>query len=825
MKHLFFSILFFLIAGKSVAQLCTFTPADTVYENSVSLITYNSARISGNGGYGDNGLATVILKYVRVGHTDTISSSTIWPNIIRNLTGLSSGTQYVYYYAYSCESQYIPQLGRYYFTTLTSTISYTPQFNNYRYPYIKFDSGLKVPRLDTSLYRAPNDGGRDIVFKTSDSIFYGYNGARWVPFTSSTSGISNKVDSVIVSSNGDSLFYWINGVSYGQIFNLSKWDITGNSGTTAGTNFIGTTDSVDWVGKTKGLERFRWNARGALALGTGTDYGTPGYALVTNGAGVPNSWVNMSAPFDATVDFSVNPNPNTGGTTFSPNTPQLTTKIYVSTINGSQWTWNGSAYTIYTSISWSTFGNAGTNATDNFIGTTDLIPLRFRVNNENAGTLDPTNGSAAFGYSTINSFTGSGNSAFGTGSLSAITTGSFNTGIGLNTLGSTNTNNSIGIGASAGNLSNKSNRLYIHSLVTSNDIEDSTNSIIHGIMDANPNNQELFLNSGKVAMPYLPTTVQARVAMVGTDGSIYSADTTGLFSGGGGLTVGTTAIASGTNNNVLYNNSGTLGEYTTTGTGTVVVKSTSPTITTSLNINGTGLVGTFGVDPGVIAIGSVGTNLVNAFVGGYAASGASTSTIYFGQNVFFNGSTFVNPSAAENTAVFLMQTGNHYWYTGGAGSGAGTIKMELSNAGALTIPNLAGATNGRAVVASTTGALSAGAIVASGTYTPTLTNVTNVSASTAYDCQYLRVGNTVTVSGKVDIDVTLGAASELGLSLPISSAMTAEENLGGTASSSAAASLVSAIRADATNDRAAFVFTAISLTNDSYFFEFTYQIK
>jgi hypothetical protein len=46
-----------------------------------------------------------------------------------------------------------------------------------------------------------------------------------------------------------------------------------------------------------------------------------------------------------------------------------------------------------------------------------------------------------------------------------------------------------------------------------------------------------------------------------------------------------------------------------------------------------------------------------------------------------------------------------------------------------------------------------------------------------------------------------------------------------TAESPAAASLVSAVRADATNDRAAFVFTAASLTNDSYWFEFTYQIK
>lgn len=115
--------------------------------------------------------------------------------------------------------------------------------------------------------------------------------------------------------------------------------------------------------------------------------------------------------------------------------------------------------------------------------------------------------------------------------------------------------------------------------------------------------------------------------------------------------------------------------------------------------------------------------------------------------------------------------------------------------------------------------------LASGTFTPTLFNTTNIAASTAYECNWLRVGNVVTVSGKVDIDVTLGIASELGMSLPIASGFTADENCGGTASSAAAASLVSAIRADAANDRAAFVFVAVSVTNDSYTFEFTYVIK
>jgi len=50
---------------------------------------------------------------------------------------------------------------------------------------------------------------------------------------------------------------------------------------------------------------------------------------------------------------------------------------------------------------------------------------------------------------------------------------------------------------------------------------------------------------------------------------------------GRSLTVGTTAIASGTTTRILYDNAGTLGEYTITGTGTVVVMQTSPSFLTS----------------------------------------------------------------------------------------------------------------------------------------------------------------------------------------------------------------------------------------------------
>jgi len=50
-----------------------------------------------------------------------------------------------------------------------------------------------------------------------------------------------------------------------------------------------------------------------------------------------------------------------------------------------------------------------------------------------------------------------------------------------------------------------------------------------------------------------------------------------------GLTVGSTAIGSGTSARILYNNGGVLGEYTVTGTGTTVVLSTSPTFTAIAN--------------------------------------------------------------------------------------------------------------------------------------------------------------------------------------------------------------------------------------------------
>lgn len=145
------------------------------------------------------------------------------------------------------------------------------------------------------------------------------------------------------------------------------------------------------------------------------------------------------------------------------------------------WFYNGTAWQQLSAggIGWNLTGNATTNPVANFIGTTDNQPLRFRINNINAGVIDSTLNNTAIGFRTLDSITsgifntangykaltgnaagsyntamgasalrrntiGSSNAAFGTGALQNNTTGNFNAAVGnislsANTTGSSNT--------------------------------------------------------------------------------------------------------------------------------------------------------------------------------------------------------------------------------------------------------------------------------------------------------------------------------------------------------------------------------------------------
>src|SRR5438105_5002286 len=129
------------------------------------------------------------------------------------------------------------------------------------------------------------------------------------------------------------------------------------------------------------------------------------------------------------------------------------------------------------SVGWLLTGNAGTNPATHFIGTTDVQPLKFRVNNMASGEIN-NGGTTAFGYQALfSNTTGNYNTANGYNALYSNTTGNYNAVNGSkalysNTLGYNNTangyqalyNNTIGIDNSAYGVS----ALYFNTLGNDN---------------------------------------------------------------------------------------------------------------------------------------------------------------------------------------------------------------------------------------------------------------------------------------------------------------------------------------------------------------------
>lgn len=147
--------------------------------------------------------------------------------------------------------------------------------------------GFLVPRMSgAQMLLIPTPASGDMVYNTTASTFYYFNGTIWLPVAGGL-----------------------------------NWSLTGNSGTSASTNFLGTKDSVDLVQKTDNNERMRVFAAGNVGLtnvtnsaealrfyepsGSGTLFtgfkagiqsgnvhyilppsdGTPNQCLVTDGAG------------------------------------------------------------------------------------------------------------------------------------------------------------------------------------------------------------------------------------------------------------------------------------------------------------------------------------------------------------------------------------------------------------------------------------------------------------------------------------------------------------------------------------------------------------
>jgi hypothetical protein len=123
-----------------------------------------------------------------------------------------------------------------------------------------------------------------------------------------------------------------------------------------------------------------------------------------------------------------------------------------------------------------------------------------------------------------------------------------------------------------------------------------------------------------------------------------------------------------------------------------------------------------------------------------------------------------------------------------AGSTSG-VKMALRRTGQLALPSYTSSSAFTGTSVATLAVDAAGDVItiapqqttASGTYTPTWTGLSNVDSVTSFSSQYMRVGDTVTVSGWVTINATVdNTATSLSFSLPINSDTSVVNRLNGT---------------------------------------------
>jgi hypothetical protein len=199
-----------------------------------------------------------------------------------------------------------------------------------------------------------------------------------------------------------------------------------------------------------------------------------------------------------------------------------------------------------------------------------------------------------------------------------------------------------------------------------------------------------------------------------------------------------------------------------------------------------------------------------------------TGAILFRSN---NGATDQFRVSNTTSAVNYLQV------TGGATGAAATLSAQGSDTNidlALT-PKGTGVvkTNGGLSVTKTavTSPAATDGNVFSGTYTPTLTNVTNISSSTVEGLHYMRVGSVVTVAGRVRVTATAAGNVRIDISLPIATTFTAGNQLGGAGgSATGVVDVPTALMGNPTDHRAIMAYVAPSTDERFLAFTFTYRI-
>jgi|688.fasta_scaffold105583_1 hypothetical protein len=214
-----------------------------------------------------------------------------------------------------------------------------------------------------------------------------------------------------------------------------------------------------------------------------------------------------------------------------------------------------------------------------------------------------------------------------------------------------------------------------------------------------------------------------------------------------------------------------------------------------------------------------------------AATGAATFTSSVTANNIFKASQFSTGGFFQsfdgaNEQIFgswksIVGSGNSYdslIYSSNASSGFYVMT------GGSTTPKLTIASTGAATFSSTLGINGVSDNIKSGTYTPTLSSIYNVASSTAFVCQYMRVGNVVTVSGVINVTATAtNTWTRISMTLPISSNFDFSYRAGGGGGANSTNN-VCVILAGASTSVVYLDAYPNSTNSLSYYFSYTYQI-
>jgi hypothetical protein len=255
------------------------------------------------------------------------------------------------------------------------------------------NQGLLVPRTRVAQVTSPIARGL-VIFDLDTNCFVMYNGTNWNNLCNPNITPAPSAYNDVVRINPDGTVTVIDSLGNHVLTStLAAWLTTGNSGTSAGTNFIGTTDPQDLVVKTNNNEVMRVSQGLNVGIGTAIPSNSAVLDLTSSTRGflAPRTQVALvAAPIAGLIIYDTDsscyvlyngtnwknlciPNINLG--------PAFNTSVSFNntgtvTVTDS----NGLHSVTSTQAAWLTNGNAGTSAATNFAGTTDAQDFVLKSN-------------------------------------------------------------------------------------------------------------------------------------------------------------------------------------------------------------------------------------------------------------------------------------------------------------------------------------------------------------------------------------------------------------------------------------------------------------